>query len=98
MKRKGDIDLSGGYIGEALGEGYVPRPSFGTRDHTRGCRHGQAWIICGGWMMWCPDCGGIRGLQKTGPATVEYAWAGWVKPDGQETACARHDRVTKGNA
>jgi len=85
----------GGYIGEALGEPYSENTT-GTQQYTKGCRHGQAWIICSGSMMWCPDCGGIRALRRTGLTSSVFAWSGWVKPDGQETACARHDRVTKG--
>ena len=91
-----DGERAGGYIGEALGEASWPRPTTGTRDHTRGCRHGQAWVICSGLMLWCPECGGIRALERTGPASGKFAWSGWVKPDGQERACARHDVVTKG--
>lgn len=100
MKRKAEIDRAGGYIGEALGEGFVPRPTTGTREYTRGCRHIRAWAICGASSMWCPDCGAIRAMRPTDhdPNHSEFAWSGWIKPDGQELALRRYEAVTKGGA
>lgn len=54
------------------------------------CRHGRCWVLAsvqliGSHVMWCPDCGAVRG----------HDWTGWVYPDGQAKALARYVKVTK---
>lgn len=51
------------------------------------CRHVNSWLISGGSMSWCPDCGAIRKMRRVpGENAVEYRWRRWVYPKGQEKA------------
>lgn len=51
------------------------------------CRHASFWLISGGSMGWCPDCGAIRKMRHVAPTQIEYAWTRWIYPKGQESAC-----------
>lgn len=59
------------------------------------CRHPHSWIICGGHLCWCPDCGAIRKLKRTGANTLEYLWTRWIYPKGADSAKAELERQRK---
>lgn len=58
------------------------------------CRHNHAWIIGvePGYYLWCPDCGAIRGLYRSG-SSLDYAYNGWIYPHGQEKAYRKLEKL-----
>lgn len=56
------------------------------------CRHHASWVICGGYFCWCPDCGAIRKMIRTGEASIEYLWTRWIYPNGVESTRAALER------
>lgn len=46
------------------------------------CRHGQCWVLSGGYLMWCYECGALRASRMESP-TVIVADGRWQKPTGK---------------
>ena len=53
-------------------------------DGVKPCRHNKSWVVCGGYMEWCYECGAIRFLRAL-PINANYSvpTSGWVKPAGR---------------
>lgn len=47
------------------------------------CRHSKAWIICGGFWMWCYECGAVRQMGQSKTVNGCYPVGPWIKPVGK---------------
>jgi hypothetical protein len=59
------------------------------------CRHGKSWLLVGGLLEWCPDCGAIRQLRPSAEqpnVSVPY-WSGYCYPRGNGLALRRLEQV-----
>ncbi len=59
------------------------------------CKHRKSWIVCGGHLEWCYQCGAIRQLVKTGPAasTVGGPWTCPTGVDGDNPATSEAKKM-----
>lgn len=64
------------------------------------CRHSGAWVMCGGYGLWCPECGAWRPMKPSGDSNVIVPRGGWHTPRRYKgvnptlklyTANARHE-------
>lgn len=60
------------------------------------CRHRDSWVVSGGYLMWCPDCGAIMSMRQELDGSWSYRWKRWLKPQGQDKAWAAHKRLEDG--
>lgn len=45
------------------------------------CRHNRCWVMFGGYLLWCYECGAIRRMQYG--ANGFETDGGWIKPVGK---------------
>ena len=51
---------------------------------VRPCRHNRCWLVAGGHIAWCYECGAIRKCAPIKGETNAVASVGcWVKPTGR---------------
>ena len=51
---------------------------------VRPCRHNRCWLVAGGHIAWCYECGAIRKLAAVKGGINAVAPVGcWVKPTGR---------------
>ena len=73
------------------------------------CRHRKAFPIGGGYILWCPDCGGWRKMRRVeeNPPRIsdgttdkihrvwwEPVWCRWLLPKGYQHAINFLEEVT----
>lgn len=59
------------------------RDALALEVHLQPHRHERtSWLICGGNIEWCYQCGAWRQLQRVAPGNVLHAAGGWNKPSG----------------
>lgn len=51
-------------------------------DDKQRCRHKKTWLVSGGSLEWCYECGAIRGMRHIGGNSVAPD-SKWVKPVGK---------------
>ena len=44
------------------------------------CRHSDAWVMGGGYGLWCPECGAWRPMKPSGDENVIVPRGGWHTP------------------
>ena len=46
------------------------------------CKHGKTWLVAGGHICWCYECGAIREMRLE-PPNICLPVSGWQKPVGR---------------
>jgi len=50
-------------------------------DQLKPCRHHRTWLVSGGRIEWCYECGAIRRNEVIGCIVSPAGW--WVRPTGK---------------
>ena len=50
---------------------------------TKQCRHRKTWLVCGGYVEWCYQCGAIRPMRQVGANGCAPAGR-FVRPVGKD--------------
>lgn len=61
---------------------------------SKSCRHNRAWAVCGGYLLWCYECGAIRRMRRVEGnifAALDKRWTKPTGPGGENPAMKEHD-------
>jgi hypothetical protein len=47
------------------------------------CRHNKTWLVSGGLLEWCYECGAIRQMRRVKNANAVTPDSKWAKPTGK---------------
>lgn len=47
------------------------------------CRHRNSWLLAGGLIEWCYECGAFRKMRRTNDLTILAVGSCWAYPVGR---------------